>query len=45
MAVFQAAHIGSNPIGSIWGHSSDGRAIALQAMGQGFDSPCLHMLG
>ena len=25
-----------------WGHSSAGRASALQAEGQGFESPCLH---
>src|SRR4029078_2689046 len=25
-----------------WGHSSIGRAPALQAGGPGFDSPCLH---
>ncbi len=24
------------------GHSSVGRAVALQAIGQGFESPCLH---
>gem|GEM_PF-6901092 len=24
------------------GHSSAGRAAALQAVGQGFESPCLH---
>ena len=27
------------------GHSSVGRAVALQAIGQGFDSPCLHVYG
>ena len=26
----------------IRGHSSVGRAVALQAIGLGFDSPCLH---
>jgi putative endonuclease len=25
-----------------WGYSSVGRAVALQATGQGFESPCLH---
>src|SRR4051812_1065439 len=25
-----------------WGHSSVGRAVALQAIGLGFESPCLH---
>ena len=42
--------IGSTPVGgtisisacSLWGHSSVGRAQALQAWGQGFESPCLH---
>ena len=34
---------GSNPsIGTIWGHSSVGRAPALQAGGRGFDSLWLH---
>ncbi len=27
------------------GHSSVGRAVALQAIGQGFESPCLHSCG
>ncbi len=26
------------------GHSSVGRAVALQAIGQGFESPCLQLL-
>ena len=32
------------PLGDVihWGHSSIGRAPALQAGGPGFDSPCLH---
>ena len=25
-----------------WGYSSVGRAVALQAIGLGFESPCLH---
>ena len=29
----------------IRGHSSVGRAPALQAGGQGFDPPCLHQVG
>src|SRR5689334_7506959 len=27
-----------------WGYSSVGRAVALHATGQGFESPCLHQL-
>ena len=26
-----------------WGHSSVGRAVALQAIGLGFESPCLQI--
>ena len=35
---------GSSPLGGsiLWGCSSDGRALALQAKGQGFDPPHLH---
>ena len=34
---------GSNPsIGTIWGHSSVGRASGLQPEGRGFDSLWLH---
>jgi hypothetical protein len=41
---------GSNPLtstnsGLVRGHSSIGRAPALQAGGQGFESPCLHHSG
>src|SRR5687767_2071068 len=40
---FGSGRINSNPLQTHpWGHSSVGRAVALQAIGLGFESPCLH---
>jgi hypothetical protein len=31
-------------VSDFWGYSSVGRAVALQAIGLGFESPCLHQI-